>query len=285
MEEKANQPNLIAKKYSPFNLEQFTNWLRDMKDNNQPKFIEVYVDDMKVVAKTDNIDEFERHEQYVDDETEKIRVLVYNTEKSNRYKQHIFKLKEPQSSAQPLSGTEVTQQIEDGISRGLKAMEEKLLCDQVKKELAESKEELKDAKEYSDKLAAYIESLKEKIGNADGRKEIMGMIRDYGPALLGVKVPPSSNAPLSGNPVEDKNPEEQAEFKMKNSEENSFSEDEKNLLEFGKSLRANFTKEEFEMVMTILDELVKDKANVKSVQSFLNINTNPQKTQNEKGKV
>ena len=95
MEEKANQPNLIAKKYSPFNLEQFMNWLRDMKDNNQPKFIEVYVDDMKVVPKTDNIDEFERHEQYVDDETEKIRVLVYNTEKSNRYKQHIFKLKEP----------------------------------------------------------------------------------------------------------------------------------------------------------------------------------------------
>src|ERR1035437_998290 len=153
MEEKTNQPNLIAKKYSPFNLEQFMNWLRDMKDNNQPKFIEVYVDDMKVVPKTDNIDEFERHEQYVDDETEKIRVLVYNTEKSNRYKQHIFKLKEPQSSAQQLSGTEVTQQIQDGISRGLKTMEEKLLCDQVKKELTESKEELKDAKEYSDKLA------------------------------------------------------------------------------------------------------------------------------------
>lgn len=109
------------------------------------------------------------------------------------------------------------------------------------------------------------------------------MIRDFGPALFGVKVPPS-NAPLSGNTQEEKKPEEKAEFKMKNTEEEkkSFSEDEKNLIEFGKSLRANFSKEEFEMVMSILDEFVKDKTNIKPVQELLNINTNQQKKQNEK---
>ncbi len=133
MEEKIANANLIAKKYTAFNVEQFKNWLLDMKENGQPRFIEVYVDDMKVVPKTDKIEEFDRHEQYLDDETKKIRVLVYGTEKSNRYKQHIFRLKE--NSSEQVNGTEVQKKIEDGINLGL----ERADCKKVKEQLEEKK--------------------------------------------------------------------------------------------------------------------------------------------------
>jgi len=275
MEEKQNT-NPISKKYSPFNLEQFKNWLRDMKDKGETKYIEVYVDDFKVVSKTDNPDNFDSHEQFVDDETEKIRVLVYNTEKSNRYKQHVFKLKD---SSQQLNGVEVDKKIEDGINKGLKAMEEKLLCDQVKKELEAAQFKLKESEEWNEKLEGIIDETKKKLEDAKGMSDFTSIIKDLAlPQILPKK---TEEKTLSGNET----PKEEASFKMKSSEENALSEDDKFFLDFGSKMKSAFSKEEFDVVFDIISEFVKDKTNIKPVTELLNINTNPQKTQKENGKI
>jgi hypothetical protein len=261
MEEKLNT---ISKKYSPFNLEQFKNWLRDMKEKGEIKYFEVYVDDFKVVSKTDNPDNFDSHEQFVDDETEKVRVLVFNTEKSNRYKQHVFKLKD---SSQSLNGIEVEKKIEDGINKGLKAMEEKFLCDQVKKELEDTKFKLKESEDWNEKLEGIIEETKKKLEDAKGMSDFTGIIKDLAlPHILGKKAEDKSS--LSGNET----PKEEASFRMKSSEENALSEDDKFFLEFGSKMKTTFIKEEFDMIMDIIGEFVKDKANIKPVTEFLNIN-------------
>lgn len=274
MEEKQNA-NPISKKYSPFNLEQFKNWLKDMKEKGETKYFEVYVDDFKVVSKTDNPDHFDSHEQFVDDETEKIRVLVYNTEKSNRYKQHVFKLKD---SSQQLNGVEVEKKIEEGINRGLKAMEEKLLCDQVKKELEATQFKLKESEEWNEKLEGIIDETKKKLEDAKGMSDFTGIIKDLAlPHILGKKSEEKSS--LSGN----EKPKEEASFKMKSSEENDLSEDDKFFLDFGGKMKSAFSKEEFDMVFDIISEFVKDKANIKPVTELLNIN--PTKNQTPNGKV
>ncbi|MBI4929293.1 MAG: hypothetical protein HY841_00905 [Bacteroidetes bacterium] len=278
------QNNINTKKYSPFNLAQFKMWLQDMKEKGETKFFEVYVNDFKVVPKTDNPDDFENHEQYVDDETTKLRVLVYNTKDSNRYKQHLFVLKEPAPQTNTLSGVEVDKKIEDEVNKGLKAVEDRIACEQVKKELKEAKEKLTEAKEYSDKLTGYIETLKEKLEKAQTVKEIVTAVAEFGPAIFGIKTNPDKT--LSGNSQTEKKPEEEASFKMKSSEsENSLSQQEKHFIEFGESLKKNFSKEEFEKILSVIDAFAKDKANINSVESFLNLNTNQQKNKNENGKV
>lgn len=275
------QSNTNTKKYTPFNLAQFKMWLQDMKEKGETKFIEVYVNDFKVVPKTDNPEDFDNHEQYVDDETTKLRVLVYNTRDSNRYKQHLFILKEPAPLTNTLSGVEVEKKIEDEVNKGLKAAEERFACEQVKKELAETKEKLNQSEQYAEKLASHIETLKEKLENAKNTKEILNIVTEYGAELLGRKKP---NATLSGAQTE-KKPEEEASFKMKSSEgENSFSEQEKHFIAFGESLKQNFSKEEFEKILSVIDAFAKDKSNIDPVMSLLSINNNT-KTKTENGKV
>ena len=276
MEEKQNT-NPISKKYSPFNLEQFKNWLRDMKEKGETKYIEVYVDDFKVVSKTDNPDNFDSHEQFVDDETEKIRVLVYNTEKSNRYKQHVFKLKD---SSHQLNGVEVEKKIEDGINKGLKAMEEKLLCEQVKKELEATQFKLKESEEWNEKLEGIIDETKKKLEDAKGMSDFTSIIKDL--ALPHILPKKTEEKTLSGNET----PKEEASFKMKSSEEeSSLSETDKHFIKIGKMVEGGFTQEELLKVYCIIDAFDSDKANINSVESFLNLNTNPQKTQKENGKI
>ena len=268
--------NINTKKYSPFNLAQFKMWLQDMREKGETKFFEVYVNDFKVVPKTDNPDDFENHEQYVDDETFKVRVLVYNTKDSNRYKQNVFILKEQQVVQQTntLSGVEVEKKIEVELSKGLKAAEERFACEQVKKELAETKEKLNQAEQYSEKLANHIENLKEKLENAKNIKEVLLAVKEYGPLLFGGKQP---NPTLSGNTQTEKKPEKQASFKMKSSEgENSLSEQDKHFIKIGKMVEGRFTQEELMKVYNIIDVFASDKANINSVESFLNLNTNQQ---------
>jgi hypothetical protein len=276
------QNNINTKKYTPFNLAQFKMWLQDMKEKGETKFFEVYVNDFKVVPKTDNPDDFENHEQYVDDETSKVRVLVYNTKDSNRYKQNVFILKESSPQTNTLSGVEVEKKIEDEVNKGLKAVEERLACEQVKKELTETQKKLTDSEDYAEKLASHIETLKEKLENAKNTKEILNIVTEYGAELLGKKKP---NTTLSGAQTE-KKPEEEASFKMKSSEgEDSLSEQDKHFIKIGKMVEGKFTQEELMKVYAIIDAFASDKANINSVESFLNLNTNQQKPKTENGKV
>ena len=62
---------------------------------------------------------------------------------------------------------------------------------------------------------------------------------------------------------------------MKSSEEEALPEADKAFMEFGKKLRETFNRDEFDMVLLVIDEFMKDKTNIKPVTELLNIN--PQK--------
>ena len=76
--------------YNDVKLSQFKMWLHDMVDKGEGKFIEVYVNDVKVVPRTSKIESLDDHKVYLEDTTETVKVFVYNTENSNRYTQFLF---------------------------------------------------------------------------------------------------------------------------------------------------------------------------------------------------
>lgn len=256
-------------KYSPLKIAQLKMWLEEMKEQGLTKFFEVFVDDFKIVPKTDAIQNLDAYEQYIDEDTQTIKVFIYNTPDSHRYSQRIFTMKEKTVQApvqnQTMSGVEIQNTISEKVEQAKKEWD----CEQTKKELEDTKRKLRESEEYAEKLTSRIETLKEKLENAKTMKEIVTAISEYGPVIFGGNPKPS--ATLSGAQAE-KKPEEQASFKMKTEGEPSLSEQEKYFIEFGKSLRENFSQEEFTKILSIIDVFAKDKSNIDPVVSLLNIN-------------
>ena len=59
-------------------------WLTNMSAKGHTKFYEIFVDTIRVVQKTDNIDYFDEYETWVDENTRSMRIHVYNTQASHR---------------------------------------------------------------------------------------------------------------------------------------------------------------------------------------------------------
>lgn len=272
--------NNNATKYSPLKIQQFKMWLEEMKEKGNAQFFEVFVDDFKVIPKTDSIEDFDKHEQYMDEETKKVTVLTYNTPNSNRYKQHIYLLKEKTQTApqnQALSGPEVEAKIDEKVNLA----KERWDCEQVKKDLETAKGKLGEAEEYIEKLKTIIYDTEKKLKEAENTGDMKKVLTDLVQKFLEAKNPGPSN--LSGAQTE-KKPEEEASFSKVSSEEtNGLSEVEKRYIEAGKILEEKFTEKELDTVFSIIDALASDKNNIKPVAELLNINNNQQKTKtNEK---
>ena len=265
--------NNNAAKYSPLKIQQFKMWLEEMKEKGNTQFFEVFVDDFKVIPKTNAIEDFDKHEQYMDEETKKVTVLTYNTPGSNRYKQHIYLLKEKTQTApqnQALSGPEVEAKIDEKVSLA----KERWDCEQVKKDLETAKGKLGEAEEYIEKLKTIIYDTEKKLKEAESTGDMKKVLTDLVQKFLEAKNPGPSN--LSGAQTE-KKPEEEASF-SKTEQTSGLSETEKQYMEAGKIFEEKFTEEESETVFSILDALASDKKNIKSVAEFLNINQQKTKT-------
>ncbi len=274
------------RKYDPTKLESIKRMLANEARDGSPRYYEIWVDDVKVVEKTNDHQKFNTYEDFIYADTEKVTINLFTATQSSAHivTRHNFTFEEEEetkSEGHSMNGFGLGE-VEARINEKVSQERERWDCAQVKKDLDATKEKLKEAEDYTETLQGIIDETKKKLSEAKGIGEITAIIKDIAlPHLLGKK--PTEKETLSGS--EEKKPEVEASFKMKTSEENTLSEDEKNLIEFGKSLRANFTQQEFEMVLSIIDEFVKDKTNIKPVRELLNINTNPQKTQKENGKI
>ncbi|MBI3502302.1 MAG: hypothetical protein HY063_10960 [Bacteroidetes bacterium] len=269
-------------KYSPLKIAQLKMWMEEMKAQGQTKYFEVYVDDFKIVPKTDNIQNLESFEPYMDEETETVKIFIYNTPDSNRYTQKIFTLKEKEKESaqnqpqqnQTLSGAEVTNIVSEKVTQAKKEWD----CEKVKEKLEETKGKLSEAEDYIEKLKGIISETEKKLQEAKSLGDFTSVLKDLAPQILSIKKEEKGN--LSGAKTEtEKKPEAEASFKAKSSGEgNSAEENDKTLIEFAKSFRENFNKEELEMILSVIDEFVKDKSNIKPVAELLNINIKQQNT-------
>lgn len=72
--------------YSPESIDRLRQWIKEMNDCGDTKYYEIFVDGMRIVQKTKDVEEFDRHKVWVGADTQQIKVLTYNTFGSHRSK-------------------------------------------------------------------------------------------------------------------------------------------------------------------------------------------------------
>lgn len=261
--------------YESSRIESIRMSLQNALRKGNPTYYDIWVDEVKVVERTTDLNEFNRYEEFIYPDTQRITINVFTPSTTSphiAYRYHFnFGEEEKTESIKGFSLGEIQSQINERVS----IERERWDCDQVKKDLTATKEKLSEAEEYIGKLQDIIEDTKTKLTEAKGMGEIASAIKDLAlPHLLGKKAEDKS---LSGN---DK-PQEEASFKMKSSEDAAQSEEDKFFLDLGRNMKASFNEEEFNLVLSVIREFVRDKSNIVPVTQLLNINP-PKKQTNAK---
>ncbi|HRE98810.1 MAG TPA: hypothetical protein PK637_18755 [Flavobacteriales bacterium] len=162
----------FGNRYCDAKLSQMKMWLEDMAAKDEAKNYEVYVDDTKVVPRTKNIERFDDHCSYMDEDTKVVKVFVYNTENSHRYKQYIYHLKEEEKQKEkPLDGIEVEKSINERLSHERERWESQRLKDKI----AELENKLQEAEDYIEKLTSLNEKLKAENDENKGKTGWLGL--------------------------------------------------------------------------------------------------------------
>lgn len=280
--------------YNDVKLAQFKMWLHDMTDKNEGKYFEVYVDDVKIVPRTNRVDAIDDHKVYLDDSTETVKVFTYNTENSNRYQQFTFFLekKKPMEQVihnaapvnQGLSGIELENKINERLNQSLMQERERWQTDLLKRDYETCKKQLNEAEEYIDELEDQLNKLKGKklhwgdVNLGDVASVIVeGMVKRNphwvaklpgGDALAGLI------AKESNGQAESTEPETEMVIRKKSASESELSEEMKAQLGFLKQLESHFSQEQLDKIMQILQAFAEEPKQIETVYELLEIKAN-----------
>ena len=278
--------------YNDVKLSQFKMWLHDMVDKGEGKFIEVYVNDVKVVPRTSKIESLDDHKVYLEDTTETVKVFVYNTENSNRYTQFLFFIekKKPVEVVEQvqtpqvigLSGIELENKITERLTVALMQERERWQNELMKREFETCKKDLTDAEEYIEDLEQKLNHYKSKklhwgdVNLGDVASVIVeGMVKRNphwvaklpgGDALAGLIAQESVTENATAEVIEN-----EVVFKKKTPVEDGMSEETKAQLGFLKQLETHFNQEQLDKIMLILQSFVEVPKNIETVFELLEI--------------
>jgi hypothetical protein len=87
---------VTTEKFDQVKIEKLKHFLEDMAGKGNPRPYEIFVDNLKVVPKTEEAKDFDNYEYYVNENTEKLRILIYNSPASPRNDQYCFLLQNNQ---------------------------------------------------------------------------------------------------------------------------------------------------------------------------------------------
>lgn len=142
--------------YDQLKIDRLRHYLEAQAEKGMPKPFEIFVDNLKVVAKTDDPKEFDTYEFYMNEDTEKVRILIYNSNLSPRNDQYCFMVQK-NVGGKSLNGLG---EIENIVQEKLAARDREYEMNRLREELEATKEELAETEEACDKLQKEIEHLK-----------------------------------------------------------------------------------------------------------------------------
>lgn len=275
---------LTEDKFEQSKMDRLKHFIQSHAEKGNPKFYEIFVDNLKVVDKTDKAEDFENYEDYISEDTDHIRVVIYYSAKSPRNEQYKYILKEkvivlPPKKESELNGVEILGRMEEK----LKIERERWDADLLKKENLELKVKLKESEDYSDILMEKYENLKLQKSSVTqnwgefGSVLLEGFVR-RNPQFLG-KIIPGGEA-LAGLLEQDtKEQQERMKLQTTNDSEVTFSKresvspaltkEEQEFLQILKQLQGTFDENEIAAVMQILDRLASDTSKVHVVLELL----------------
>lgn len=260
-------------KYDPKKVERLAEHLRLYFEKGQPIDFEVIVDGFKVVRRTNDYNLFSMYENFIDADTKSLEILLYNGASNNNDKTIFYFGDLPKEG---LSGVEVDHRIEEGVQRKLR-----------EKEYAELKEENEELQEEIEGLEKQVQQLeKEKAALEASQSPLRGFLGEIGSSLVEsfIKRNPDvmKNIPggealagviANGNKEEHSQQTEESEvsFKAKDHTSSTLTEEDQAAIIFVNQLKAQFTKEEFDNVLLILQTLAEDKSKIQLIINHVNI--------------
>lgn len=281
----------VREAYNPEKIEQIRKLLETQIRKGLPVQFEIYMDSFKVVPKTNDINEFDSYEDYLSSGTRNMRLLIYDsisgTEQVNEcfYKMSNY-LNSSSSNNNGLSGVDIDERINEQVNSKLADIE-------FKRELKETKQQLKEAEETIDDLNSQLEAEKAKKGieiqrwGQVGSVAIQELIK-RNPQILSIIPGGESLAGLFTDqpelPKETKTePQPQATFKEKGEPEQRFSQRELMFHALFNELEKSFEtdREGLIKVNFVLNELIKNPSLVHDVAELLKEGNSEVTNQNE----
>jgi len=275
---------ITSETYDQLKIDKLKLYLQTQADRNAARFYEIYVDNLKAVHKTNDIQEFDSYEDYMTEDTERIRILVYTTSSSSpRNDQYVYRMKKQDEQKtivqqQGLSGIELENRMEEKLQTHRERWEHEALV----KELEETKQQLRESEEYAEKLVAELQEYRGKKlhwGNVNlgelASVVVEGIVRRNpqmvaklpgGEALAGI-IEQDNKERGTTTPTQ----ETEVSFKKK-SDTPELSEEEKGYLNFMRGIAESFDDEEIVILTQVITKLEEDTTQLKPVAELLNIN-------------
>lgn len=265
--------------YDQLKIDKLKHFLESQAEKGQAKPFEIFVDNLKVVAKTEDPKEFDSYEFYMNEDTEKIRILIYNSNLSPRNDQYCYTVQKNIGGSKSLNGLG---EIEGIIQEKLAARDREHEMNKLREELEATKQELEETEEYAEKLEKEIEYMKEnkfKLGNINlgelASVALEGIVR-RNPQIL-TKLPGGET--LAGIIEQDNRdkekllsqpsqPEPQVSFQKETTPD--ITEEEKRHLAYLRKLEQTFTREQAEMFNAVIGAMVEEPSIIPTLLEFIN---------------
>ncbi len=258
-------------RYDPNKVERLAEHLRLYQEKGQPIDFEIIVDGFKVVRRTNDPNMFSMYENFVDADTRSMEILLYTGTSNNNDKRIFFFGDVPKEG---LSGVEVNNLVKEEVQQKLREKE----YDDLKVENEKLQGEIKDLEKEVEQLE------KDKAEMEASQSPLKGFLGEIGSSFVEsfirrnpniVKSIPGGEA-LAGLIEKDnkrKDKEEQSQsteetevsFQPKGNNGASLSEEEQAAITFVNQLNTQFTKDEFDNVLLILQILADDKGKIELI--------------------
>lgn len=279
---------LFEDTYDALKIEKLKQSLQKQSDLGKPQYFEIYVDGLKAVPKTNDMNEFDNFENFMLEDTEKIRILVYTTSAvSPRNDQFTYRLKKQKEEtpivpvANTLNGVDIEARIDEKMKQQRQQWEHELL----KKELDQTKKQLKESEDYAEKLEEEILNLKSKkahLGNVNlgevASVALEGIVRRNphwlsnipgGEGLAGIiEADTREKQKALSNSSE---PEPEITFKKKEETTVALTDEDKAYIQFMRGIAEAFDENEITLLTHIIQKLEEDTSQLKPVAELLNV--------------
>jgi hypothetical protein len=162
-----NMSNKITtEKFDAIRFEKIKHLLESHGERGKARYFEIFVDNLKVVDKTNDIGSFDDYLLYLDDKTKMIKLLLYATCESSPRNDKFFFTFESAEEKNSLGALEV----QDKIAMAINTERERQKTESLLEEVQLLNEELEEANETINTLYKQLE--KEKTTKADDSKQV-----------------------------------------------------------------------------------------------------------------
>jgi hypothetical protein len=265
--------------YDQLKIDKLKHFLEAQAEKGQAKPFEVFVDNLKVVSKTDDPKEFDNYEFYMNEDTEKVRILIYNSNLSPRNDQYCFQVQKSVGNTKSLNGLG---EVENMIQEKLAARDREHEMNRLKEELEATKLELEESEEYADQLEKEIQYLKDnkfKLGNINIAEFTAAMLEGFvrknpqmltkfpgGEALAGfIQQDNLEKERLLSQPQQ---PEPKVDVQKETAPE--ITEGEKLQLSVLRKIEQTFSKEQAEMFNAVIHAMVEEPSVIPTILELVN---------------